>query len=450
MRRRLLPLLAFALLVPFAGPLRAEDAAERERRRDAARAREAEEDARFGEQVNAAIDRGTKWLVAQQRQDGSYPGFANLAGTYDPLDVGLNALVMQTLAHCGVAADHDAIEKCERFCRFHYAGGKGSWNLKGNGKVMTYTAATLILAMYAVYDRAPDPPPQKDAYGRPAPPKKVSCKIPTAARKWIEELVEFLVEGQVEEGGWRYPGNPVDSVPAPTDMSNTQYALLALDAAARCGVPVPESTWTRAAEHLLREQEEEGIPVALVRPNPSWEPGDDEAGRFVESGKAQTRGWTYLPGHNELPTGSMTCAGIVGLGIVKERLWAMRKLDPALEKRLDAGMVDGIAWLAEHFRVDDNPDPPNQWHYYYLYGLERVGAKTGVRWLGRHDWYRRGAEHLLGAQEESGGWAEAAAAGKPADATESAITQTCFALLFLKRSTRPPPIPLTPPVLTGE
>ena len=40
-------------------------------------------------------------------------------------------------------------------------------------------------------------------------------------------------------------------------------------------------------------------------------------------------------------------------------------------------------------------------------------------------------------------------ADKPADNCESAITQTCFALLFLKRATRAPAVPMTPPVLTG-
>jgi hypothetical protein len=127
----------------------------------------------------------------------------------------------------------------------------------------------------------------------------------------------------------------------------------------------------------------------------------------------------------------------------------MEALPEALARRIDEGVLEGLVWLSEHFTVTDNPDPPNQWHYYYLYGLERTGAKTGVTHVGQHDWYREGAEHLLAAQEPAGGWAEAAASGKPADSTESAITQTCFALLFLKRATTPPWIPVAPPVLTG-
>ena len=36
----------------------------------------------------------------------------------------------------------------------------------------------------------------------------------------------------------------------------------------------------------------------------------------------------------------------------------------------------------------------------YLYGLERVGDLAGRRLIGSHDWYREGADWLLGAQRE--------------------------------------------------
>jgi hypothetical protein len=61
-----------------------------------------------------------------------------------------------------------------------------------------------------------------------------------------------------------------------------------------------------------------------------------------------------------------------------------------------------------------------------------------------------GADHLVAAQEKTGGWASAAMQDKPADNTESEITQTCFALLFLRKATRKPWVPVTPPVLTGS
>lgn len=430
-----------------------EDPAARKARAEEAKRKVDAERAAFAVRVNGAIDRGIAWLQKQQRGDGSYPAFGDHlpANSYNPMDVGLDALVMYTLAHGGLGAEDDAVKKCMQFCKFQYAGGNGSWNLKGNGKVMVYTASTLILALDALYRGVAAPAAAKrDRYGSVEPPKPSKCKYPDWARKWIVELVDAIVGWQVlPSGGWRYPGNPVDAPEGSTDLSNTQYALLALDAAARCGIPVPATTWLKAAGYALDEQEPEGLEAPVWLEDETWIPGDDEAKRFREVRKAQQRGWTYLPGHHELPSGSMTCAGVTCLAIAKERLWGNAALTPELRKRIDGGLLDGVTWLSEHFRVDDNPEPPSQWHYYYLYGLERAGTKLGLAWLGRHDWYREGADLLLAAQQKDGGWQEAAAAGKPADSTESAVTQTCFAILFLRRATAPPAIPLTPPVLTG-
>lgn len=432
-----------------------EDPAARKARAAAEEGRAAAERAALDRRVAQALERGTAWLVRQQRADGGYPGFADRLdpNAYNPMDVGLNALVMLTLSHGGLGADHEAVKRCLRFCQFHYAGGNGSWNLKGNGTLTIYTAATLVLALDALY-RGPDAKPapvRKDRYGEGEPPKPVRCKHPEGVRKWIVELVDFIVSSQHASGGWRYPGNPVASEPGDTDLSNTQYALLALEAAARCGIPVPAETFAKAVEHVLGEQEQEGLPAPVWLPDEAWLPGDPPERRWREVARAQARGWTYLPGHATLPTGSMTTAGVACLAIGKERLWALERLPADLRKRIDRGLRDGIAWLGEHFQVDTNPDDQPQWHYYYLYGLERAGTKLGLEWIGTRAWYREGAEHLLAAQQADGGWLEAAASGKPADSTESAITQTCFALLFLKRATRVPPVPLAPPAaVTGD
>ncbi len=370
------------------------------------------------------------------------------------MDVGVNALVVLTLSHCGVVAKDDAIDKCFKFCKFHYAGGNGSWNLKGTNKLSIYTAATLILALDAAYRGVPKQKPlKKDRYGNVKPPKPTKCKYPTWVRKWIQELVAFIVKSQHPSGGWRYPGNIMQSLDGDTDLSNVQYALLGLEAAANCGIQAPVETWRKAAEHVLKLQEEEGLESTVQIPNPAWEPGLDKVPRFIEVGTAEARGWTYLPGEQALGTSSMTCAGVTCLALLKERLWLLEKLDKPLRKRLDRGILDGLAWLNEVFTVESNVDGggiAQMWHYYYLYGLERTGAKTGVRYIGTHDWYQEGARHLLAAQTPKGGWKEADGQERPADATESAITQTCFALLFLKRTTRPPLVPMTPPVLTGD
>jgi hypothetical protein len=71
----------------------------------------------------------------------------------------------------------------------------------------------------------------------------------------------------------------------------------------------------------------------------------------------------------------------------------------------------------------------------------------GLRHVGKNDWYRLGADHLVAAQGKDGRWTSANKAGRPSDHTESDVVQTCFALLFLRRSTVPPEEPVAPPVV---
>jgi hypothetical protein len=51
-----------------------------------------------------------------------------------------------------------------------------------------------------------------------------------------------------------------------------------------------------------------------------------------------------------------------------------------------------------------------------------MGIVGHLRFLGKTDWYLEGAEYLLRAQDDAGSWQ----AGD--------VVDTCFALLFLKRS----------------
>ncbi len=93
-------------------------------------------------------------------------------------------------------------------------------------------------------------------------------------------------------------------------------------------------------------------------------------------------------------------------------------------------MLDGLAWLDLNWKIDCNPNhPEKRWHYYYLYGVERAAVLTNSRALGKHDWYREGAEFLLKAQGGDGKWDDTCCPGP--------INNTCFALLFLTKATVP-------------
>jgi hypothetical protein len=453
--RVLLALLLPVLSVRLAAADEAADEARRKKVEEAKRLIAADEEA-FRTRVNVAIDRGVEWLKGKQRSNGSYPAYGDRLpkDKYDPMDLGVNALVLLTLAKSGVPANDEKLDRLLGWCKADYA------NMKGRKKVMVYTASVLVLALDALYAPREQPPaaagPQKPG-GRyveptaPKPPSKSPCKLPAQAASLTKELVEHIRRAQHASGGWRYPGNPMAAPEGDADMSNTQYALLALNTAARCGIDVPVEVYTKALDYLLREQEPDGIPSDVWVQDAAWEPGL-EVPRFRVAGKAKARGWTYLPGHKEPSTGSMTVGAVASLAIVKERLLDAKKLTPEIAKRIDRGIVDGLAWTADAFTVEDNPvvpAAPAMWHYYYLYGLERMGSLLGLEFVGKSPWYRLGADHLVGGQSKDGGW-RILPGSRPTDHTESEVVQTCFALLFLHRSTVPPVVPVAPPVvLTG-
>jgi hypothetical protein len=93
----------------------------------------------------------------------------------------------------------------------------------------------------------------------------------------------------------------------------------------------------------------------------------------------------------------------------------------------DVSVERGLAWLDQNFAVDQHPKE-RDWHYYYLYSLERVGRVLDTEYIGQHEWYPLGAKWLVGAQRTDGAWVGQGQEAEPRLATS-------FALLFLTRAT---------------
>jgi RNA polymerase sigma factor (sigma-70 family) len=223
--------------------------------------------------------------------------------------------------------------------------------------------------------------------------------------------VEWLQDAQIKPGDPQYwPGSWSYSDTKrgrPGDSSNTQYALLGLHAASEVGVPVKQTVWELARGYWERGQKRDGS-------------------------------WAYTPDSN-VPTASMTCAGISSLAASSAKLaedCAGEIYQDGAARKCGADGVNsrlqrGSDWLAGHFRVDQNFGAGNQWRFYYLYGLERAGRLTGTRVFGQHDWYRLGAEELMRARvKEPGGW-------QGALVEREDVLSTSFALLFLAKGRAP-------------
>ena len=198
-------------------------------------------------------------------------------------------------------------------------------------------------------------------------------------------------------GSWGY-GTWRDGV---GDNSNSYFALLALDAAREAGAAVAPEVW--------------------------------EASRVYWTGAQKADGsWGYRQSESSQSTGSMTCAGVVALAIVGRARPDLAEGDRPVEADIQRGMD----WLAGRFSVLENAGMKSTWRFYYLASLERAGTLSGRRTLGGHDWYREGAEALVGDQDRAtGAWRGTGIEGDPGIATS-------FALLFLGQGR--PPVALGP------
>ncbi|MFN0205792.1 MAG: prenyltransferase/squalene oxidase repeat-containing protein [Planctomycetota bacterium] len=204
-----------------------------------------------------------------------------------------------------------------------------------------------------------------------------------------EAAAKWLMEHRDEKTKlWAYPDGDVD-------CSNTQYALLGLHAASRMGVDIPREFLFQTVNAIVKMQQKDG-------------------------------GFVYRNA-DEVPAGSMTTAGICALQLAARHLKSFPQYESKKSEWLAAEKL-AFDWLEKHFRVDANPAGFSErggmrvWHYYYLYGLERACELAGKQKIGKHWWYREGAEYLLSNQHADGHW-------------RSDFTDTCFALLFLKRAT---------------
>jgi hypothetical protein len=219
-------------------------------------------------------------------------------------------------------------------------------------------------------------------------------------RPQMEKLVAQLLEWQ--QGSWPYPQIPGEGgLHADQDLSITQFALLGLRAASRAGVKVPAQVWSDALRTTLRYQDRTRT-VELV-------------GKKVDAA-----GFHYHLSGGEA-TGSMTTAGLSALWIAREGLG---KVPGDLARDVDAALLRGRAWLEANFNLADNPAFPQQRWLYYLYGLERASALLGLAYWADQPWYLEGARLLLAKQGGNGVWA-----------FPEGESDTCFAILFLKRAT---------------
>jgi hypothetical protein len=323
------------------------------------------------QEVDAAIAKGVAYLWSKQEHDGLFgPGFWK----FPPFTMtgGDEVVCMAALAYAGEPLTKPAMQR----------GLRSMLDLELND---TYTLGFRLIALAELYRRTPE--------------EKTRTFLRQAMKKDATKLAGF----QRLTGAWDYGTTPY----WPCDLSNTQMAMLGLQQAISCGVELKSETLVKMAELYLAQQKLDG-------------------------------GWSYgHPGFaaHDGSYGSMTAAAVASLFLLRDILNpgtgcpCQGETSPGRRSpKIEEAIGRGLKWLDENFSADKNPGDANSGPIlYWFYATERVGMATGLKYLGRHDWYAEGSRKVVSLQEADGSWND----------SYSKTSGTAIALLFLIKGRGP-------------
>lgn len=266
----------------------------------------------------------------------------------------------------------------------------------------------------------------------------------------IQIIASYILEHQNEAGWWTYPPPHTKNGCIDGDVSITHYACLGLWAAARAGIPIDAKVWTNVLNWKSRCHNKDGGYTYWPGTAVGVSNGNSSLNMTVNS-----VGTMYIAMINldpkrvpkldkgikaEKPTkGEKSENAEANAPAVKKRTGVVEAVDLDSEEDQEAskmkttGQIPSAAisssmtafrWVTVRF-VTENRDSP--FSAYYYYSLERMGALLNITKIGDHDWYNECADVLISKQNADGSWAMTTFDGPEND--------TCFAVLFLSRST---------------
>jgi len=372
----------------------------------------------FESRVQKGVERGVAFLLEEfDEKEGWGPALGT--GTYGnqgrayPYAGGPTAVICYALLKADLPRDHKVLKRAMSFLR-----------VKHRKPGVTYEMAVVLLAVaeYAGAKECPDyrEPGRREQRTLHRFRKPKDHPFRTMYWTWMVDLAKKLIAFQARNGGWRYYPDDFHSGGS-ADTSSTQFALLALSTASRCGVAVPREVFAKAHAYLLEAQRDKGplVPRAVHVPG-GPENAVDEARPFPYIAGSDVRPYRR-------PSGGMTAAGVASLLLLREELGKTPESEKAIR--------DGFAWLGRYFTVRVNPGYApfldGSYHFVWLYALERCGDLANRELIGGRSWFPEGARYLLSIQRDDGAFPD------PTCMNPKDRLGTAFALLFLTRAHQP-------------
>lgn len=300
--------------------------------------------------VDAAIERGAKFLLAQQAEDGHWS---------DPQMPALTALPVWALAGW-TATPESALEKGVKFILSTQREDGGFYVPKpgrGGSGLGNYNTSVCLSSLF------------------------VSKKAPTAAMLKAREYIASsqLTGDDTYAGGFGY-----DKVSRRryADLSNTSYAMDAmrrtesLEELRTTGKRV-DLDWGKALAFVDNLMKKEGPDAGGAAYNDRTPQGGSETNA---TGKVSLRAY-----------GSMTYAAVLSMCHAK-----LDKSDPRVRQSLE--------YCEKYWSVDENPGMGNQGLFYFYDILARALSAAQVEEVGGHAWKKELAAKLMSLQKPDGSW----------------------------------------------
>jgi hypothetical protein len=260
------------------------------------------------------------------------------------------------------------------------------------------------------------------------------CELdPKQHRDTIQYYLDMLMKRQKDHGGWGY-----DHLPR-GDISQTQYAALALWEVNRCGFTIDPAAFGRMTDWLLRVQDPDGG-WGYQGNVGSTDRSEEQKSQLVET-PDQLRPTMLAAGLSSVLISADMIGGIPNYDdgssdeTLPEKLLRGAGTNPAVrprlyvenfdDSRLAPAITAGTDWMDKNYSIE--VDTHNE---YYLYSLERYKSfqelYDGVL-PAEPSWYNDGYQYLRKHVSPNGGWEKGG---------DSPATNTAFAVLFLLRSTQ--------------
>ena len=307
----------------------------------------------------AAVERGLAWLGTHQNPDGSWTakiGYklnADYRETGETGHVGVTALAGTAFLAGGHLPDRgeysDTVEHALDFVLG--AVQEDGYITQAGSRMYSHAFGTLFLAEVCGMTHRSD------------------------VRAKLQKAVDFIVDTQNEEGGWRYvPFSPE------SDMSIVVCQVIALRAARNIGIRVPKTTIDRATRYVvdsaITEESQKSFHASMYA---------DEVGAFH-----------YQKGKGSRSSFPLTAAGVTalhGLGIYSDD--SIRRGLDYLRRNLTGFNLDYGRKVGGHYFF---------WygHYYGVQAMYTAGTSFQVNYW--EPYFEQLRSELLAMQDDDGSW----------------------------------------------